>query len=330
MDLTKLSRNAVMVTINHRNWSGRKKMRPADLGIDESKLPPRSLATFGSRRTFNPKPLREIDQIMDSAMRQIENIGVRCGDNSWMVPIAAENQLAESLSKAQKDVAQKVAAIRKEYDQHIEDWINLPENRPWETFIRAAIEPPERVLGRIHFDWVFYPIGAPKAHTSPLITEALKEHTKSLAEQFLDEVSETARTSYKVELQGRPQASRRALRPIRRIREKLVGLSFLHDFARPLVKLIDATLDTLPKTGMIEGAPLLGLHGLVHILSDPERLRAYGQAILDGRQTAKEIVDAKMKSTGEVVGVTHGLDLEAPVTDAPAEEAAQQMTDAWI
>ena len=54
----------------------------------------------------------------------------------------------------------------------------------------------------------------------------------------------------------------------------------------PAADLIDAALDSLPRRGLISGADLVLLQGLVSLLRDPNLLLEHGQKIIDGSSPA--------------------------------------------
>ena len=72
-----------------------------------------------------------------------------------------------------------------------------------------------------------------------------------------------AKTAFDASYVGKQSVTRKALRPINAIREKLVALAFLDQNIPPLINSIDDTLNQLPLSGPIEGQYLNLLAGLL-------------------------------------------------------------------
>lgn len=81
---------------------------------------------------------------------------------------------------------------------------------------------------------------------------------------------------------GKTEVSHKALSPLRSLRSKLSGLTFLEPRVAPVVDLIEVALLSVPKRGKIIGPHLILLQGLVSMLRDPNLLLDHGQKIIDG------------------------------------------------
>jgi len=64
----------------------------------------------------------------------------------------------------------------------------------------------------------------------------------------------------------------KALSPIKTMRNKLNGLTFVEPHVVPVIELIETALSKIPARGVITGAPLLMLQGLVSLLKDKAAL----------------------------------------------------------
>ena len=76
-------------------------------------------------------------------------------------------------------------------------------------------------------------------------------------------IRKQARTAYQASYFNKPQVTRKALRPIYAMREKLSGLVFLDPLIPETIRVIDETLAALPDKGPLEGTTLNLLAGLV-------------------------------------------------------------------
>lgn len=113
--------------------------------------------------------------------------------------------------------------------------------------------------------------------------------TLGLAGALYDEVASESREFVRQSLAGRDAVAQKFLRPVRAIREKLAGLAFLDPAIAPLVGSIDEVLAATPKKGMIDGASLAALRGVVMLLTDPVQMREHGNLVLRGE--AKGLLD---------------------------------------
>jgi hypothetical protein len=94
------------------------------------------------------------------------------------------------------------------------------------------------------------------------------------------EISVEANQLIEQSLLGKEQVTRNALRPIRRMRDKLDGLGFLDHRVAPIVSTIDDLLVRIPTKGAIEGPILQAILATAMLLSDPDKTRRHGEGLL--------------------------------------------------
>jgi hypothetical protein len=87
---------------------------------------------------------------------------------------------------------------------------------------------------------------------------------------------------------GKDQVTRNALRPIKRMRDKLDGLGFLDYRVAPVVTTIDNLLTRIPDRGAIEGPILQEILATAMLLADPDKTRRHGQGLLAGHSLVVE------------------------------------------
>ena len=87
--------------------------------------------------------------------------------------------------------------------------------------------------------------------------------------------------------------TRNALRPIKRMRDKLDGLGFLDYRVAPVVSTIDDLLSRIPGKGAIEGSILQEIFATAMLLADPVKTRQHGQGLLaaQGVMSKADVVD---------------------------------------
>ena len=81
---------------------------------------------------------------------------------------------------------------------------------------------------------------------------------------------------------GKDQVTRSAIRPIKRMRDKLDGLGFLDYRVAPVVSTIDDLLMRIPTKGAIEGPILQEILATAMLLADSDKTRRHGEGLLVG------------------------------------------------
>ena len=288
--------NIVLYVVDIRLWTGRKKLRPEDLaanGIDPDKLPPGSLASLGSKRIIGTEALSPFAAIKREAEKICLAKGVRFL-SGYAVPVEEAQAISEKLLHLQARFVQAKSDLLQSYDEEVRRWI--AENpHEWAPVIRAAVEPLAHVERALSFAYTPLRIDAPDSLED---SEALESQAQGLFGQLCHEVRTAARSAFEQSYVGKASVTRKALRPILAIREKLSGLVFLDAQVGAMISTIDTTLDELPSTGPIEGRDLNMLAGLLS-----RELSRMGLAATEGAN-----------------------DSEDEDTDEDAQQAAQELT----
>jgi hypothetical protein len=250
----------MLVVLNITLWQGRKALKTGDLalnGIDVGKLPPGTLATLGSKRVICPDSVKIFMNLKRSAMRICLKDGVRFGGDGYAVPKEKVDALILELKRLKEEFETAKADFLSVYEDEVERWIssNPPE---WAPVIRAAVDSPQHVQKAISFKFSALEVKQP----ADIEENGLDEEVKSLYGQLCHEVRLTARQTFENSFVGKQEISRKTLRPIKSIREKLAGLLFLDPSISETIQVIDDTLNRLPD-GAIKGIDLNMVAGLV-------------------------------------------------------------------
>ena len=288
----------VVFMLDIKLWSGRKSLRPEDLsdgGIDISSLPPGSLASLGSKRMISQEALAPFTSIKREAEKLCLAVGTRFL-GGYAIPNHAVDDLRDKLDPLQLQYMQQRETLCQNYDQAVSDWID--ENpQQWSNIIRAAIEPVESVRRALQFSYTPVAINAPEG----LNSNALDQQLNGLLGQLCHEIRQQAKTAYRASYLNKIQVTRKALRPIHAIRQKLTGLIFLDPLISATIRTIDQTLAAVPDQGPLEGVILNQLSGLLG-----------GQLANLGRTTVEElecceaeIDEAALDSIGDVDVYAH-------------------------
>lgn len=253
--------NIVLFVLDIRLWTGRKTLRPEDLaanGIDPDKLPPGSLASLGSKRIIGTDALSPFAAIKREAEKICLAKGVRFL-SGYAVPANEAQEVSDKLCLLRQRFEQAKAELLQSYDDEVRRWI--AENPPaWAPVIRAALEPVSHVESALGFAYTPVAIEPPESLAD---SEPLEAQAQGLFGQLCREVRTAARAAFEQSYVGKSSVTRKALRPILAMREKLSGLVFLDPQVGSMITTIDATLDELPSSGPIEGRDLNMLAGLL-------------------------------------------------------------------
>lgn len=256
-------------------WTGRKKLDLGDLkAVAKNQIPPEDLASLGSKKIVSPEDIAIFGTLKKRAERALEAVGVK-----FLGGYAIPDHVVETVSKEIADIQGEFRVAKKNfmavYDHVVQDWIDAhPE---WGNIIRAAITPREEVERQLRFDFQAFKVNPVEVSGSSQNT-GLEKKVGGLGDRLFFEIGKQAEQAWDLSFKGKGKVSQKALRPIRAMRDKLFGLSFLDPRVMPVIDRIEKVLDHLPKSGPIEGNDLDALTGLVLLLSNPDKMREHGAA----------------------------------------------------
>ena len=164
-------------------------------------------------------------------------------------------------------------------------------------------------------------VGLPEA-LPPEDVARLETKIGSMSEQMFYEISVEANQFIEQSLLGKDQVTRNALRPIRRMRDKLDGLGFLDYRVAPVVNTIDDLLARIPDKGAIAGGILQEILATAMLLADPDKTRRHGEGLLAAQDLPKaDIVEDEAaelpvdEQVAELVNPVITLETSPPVDD---------------
>jgi Protein of unknown function (DUF3150) len=250
-----LDRLAV-IKIEATLWSGRKKLRPEDLILgDGSRLPPPDLATLGSKRIADPRDVQVFARLKKEGERSCQRVGSRFL-GGYAIPEPELPSVLQSLDRIQNEFEAARFDFLSRYDQAVAAWAN--QHPDFSEAIRRAVDPVGKVAHQLGFDFVVFRLKTPEGNAS-----TLERKLRGLSETLLSEVAQEARTYVHSSLVGRTEVTRRALTPLKRIRDKLQGLSFLDPVIQEWIDPINEVLDRIPSKGEIRGGILREIEAVV-------------------------------------------------------------------
>jgi len=267
----------VLVKVEANIYGARKKLKKEDLVLaDGSKLPPEDLASLGSKRLLDPDRLTVFNRLKKEAERICLRVGTRFL-GGFAIPSESAAGITLELERIAQDFASAKAEFLAGYDAAVTDWVvRHPE---FAGIIEQAVDSVEFVSTRLSFDFLIVTVGVPEALPAEDIAR-LETKIGSLSEQMFYEISVEANHLIEQSLLGKDQVTRNALRPIRRMRDKLDGLGFLDYRVAPVVGTIDALLARIPGKGAITGSILQEILATAMLLADPDKTRRHGEGLL--------------------------------------------------
>jgi len=287
--------NVDVVKLEASIWTARKKLRVEDLVLAAgSKLPPDELASLGTMRIVD----REKLSLFETLKKRAESLCLKAGVRflgGYAIPVGAMPALIPELDAIQAEFNGHKRQFVESYADSVDDWMaRYPDFAP---AIARHVDSVESVAARLAFDYVVFGIAQPKAG------DGLDRSVASLGGSLFREVAQEANTLLDNSLLGKQSVTRKALNPIRRMRDKLDGLSFLDPRVSPVVETIDGLLASIPKKGEIKGEVFDRVLSLALLLSDADKMRRHGEGL-----SASRPQDA-----------TPDLDLFGPLPAAPED-----------
>jgi hypothetical protein len=278
----------VLIKVDANIYGARKKLKKEDLMLASgSKLPPEDLASLGSKRLLDPDKLSVFNRLKKEAERMCLRVGTRFL-GGFAVPIESAASITAELDRIALDFAAAKTAFIAGYDAAVKDWVvRHPE---FAGIIEQAVDSVAFVSTRLSFDFLVVSVGLPDS-LPPADVARLESKIGSLSEQMFYEISVEANQLIEQSLLGKEQVTRNALRPIRRIRDKLDGLGFLDHRVAPIVSTIDDLLVRIPTKGAIEGPILQAILATAMLLSDPDKTRRHGEGLLVNQTPVVEETD---------------------------------------
>ncbi len=267
----------VLIKVEANIYGARKKLKKEDLVLaNGSKLPPEDLANLGSKRLLDPEQLSAFNRLKKEAERICLRIGTRFL-GGYAIPCEAAPEIIAQLERIGLDFADAKTAFLAGYDAAVTDWVvRHPE---FGYIIEKAVDSVEFVSTRLSFDYLVVTVGLPEALPAEDRVR-LESKICSLSEQMFYEIAVDANLFIEQSLIGKEQVTRNVVRPMRRMRDKLDGLSFLDYRVAPVVNTIDDLLSRIPGKGAIEGIILQEIFATALLLADPDKTKRHGAGLL--------------------------------------------------
>jgi hypothetical protein len=255
-------------------------------------LPPEELASLGSKKICDPDRLRIFSTLKARAVNQLDKVGIRFL-GGWAIPDDSTQSVLETLLSVKNEFFSAKEDFVNNYDLAVKSWVD--KHPGWERLIEDSPVSAEQVRGRFAFNWQFYKVVPPDQNQ---VKDSLQNEVDNLGTTLFGEIAKEAQSVWNKVYAGKTEVSHKALSPLKTIRQKLLGLSFVEPTVAPIASLIEEALLSVPKRGLIKGQRLLILQGLVTTLKDPALLFEYGQKVLNG-QAASDVLSFGLNSVDD-------------------------------
>ena len=294
-------------------WSARTKLTAEDFGGAE--LPPEDLASLGSKKICDPARLTVFSKLKARAVNLLNRHGVKFL-SGWAIPEDKAGDIINGLCAIRDEFFVEKRNFLASYDEGIADWI--ARHPAWASIIQSSTVSRDYVDKRMKFAWQVYRV-APAAglddHTAA--TESgLHEEVENLGSTLFGEIARDASEIWRKVFEGKTEVTHKALSPLKTMRDKLVGLSFVEPHVVPVIELIETAFAKMPKRGNIRGAHLLMLQGLVCILKEQNTLFSQTQAVLTAT-SAEDTLAALFDGVSQATPILNPGDTELPNNPMP-------------
>ena len=300
-------------------WSARTKLTEEDFGGAE--LPPEDLASLGSKKICDPARLTVFSKLKARAVNLLNRHGVKFL-SGWGIPEDKAGDIINGLCAIRDEFFMEKQNFLACYDEGIAEWI--ARHPAWASIIQNSTVSRDYVDNRMKFAWQLYRVApAAELDDDTAMTESgLHDEVENLGSTLFGEIARDASEIWRKVFEGKTEVTHKALSPLKTMRDKLVGLSFVEHVV-PVIELLETALAKMPKRGSITGAHLLMLQGMVCILKEQRTLLSQTQALMtaaSSEDTLAELFDG----FSQTAPILHLGDTELP------EEAIPDMPDLSI
>ncbi|WP_095158174.1 DUF3150 domain-containing protein [Pseudomonas sp. Irchel 3E13] len=294
---TQILSKLLLVDLNVSIWSGRKKLRAEDLGLDLN-LPPSELASLGSKRITDPDEIKEFDRLKRRAIRLLESNGVRFM-GGYGLPNDVAPAVAAELEEIRQLFMQQIQTFIGKYDQICKDWMDKWNgNAQWRKAIENAITPKAVVEQRLGFRFTLCRV-VPDASDAAL-SKGLENEVQGLSGQLFREIADAAGDLLDNSFVGKGSVSRKAVSAMLKMHKKLSSLAFLNPKVQDVADYMMSVIGKLPKNGPYEGSQFQDLMALIMNLSDETKILRMAEVF---SKTAIDVQSSSQVSVQQVVDV---------------------------
>jgi len=264
-----------IVQIDFDIWSGQVKLDDPDIKLGSGgELPPKDLVELGRKYVIGREHLKPFSRLKTKARRLCLSRGMTFM-NGFAVPIDRIDQICTELDKIADEMSHLKTNFLSNYDQWIQDW--QAKNPGYAQAIRSGVLTKDIVKKRIGFDYQVFQVN-PVSETE---SNKLNSMASGLAGELMDEIVSEASEFFHKSLKGKDSCSLITQKTLKRIRDKVDGLSFLDSRFFSVVKLLNQTITGYPATGPVKGEQFYKILSAALILSAHDKIKDYASGVVD-------------------------------------------------
>lgn len=257
-------------------WSGQTKLDDPDVKIGVGgELPPKEFASLGQKFLIDKKHLLPFNRLKTEARRLCLAIGMPFM-NGFAVPLDKIDGVCAELDKiAQEMDSLKVDFVDK-YPQYVNEW--LIKNPDYADAIREGTLPKEVVENRIGFDYQVFQVNP----VNDAQSKKLNSMASGLSDVLMDEIVDEANKFFHSNLKGRDTVGTTTKKTLKRLLDKVEGLSFLDSRFLKVVELLNNTLNGYVGFGkVVHGEPFYKILSATLILSSKDKINEYAEGTIN-------------------------------------------------
>ena len=282
--------------------------------------------TAGAVRYIDPKALRPFATARAAANRLCRSNGTRflsgfaVADDRMDKVLAGLEVIAAEVAAAKVDLESRYPVLRDEWEAANPSISAWKPKFPDVGYISRATGMSVAV----------YKIN-PQALPAGAMADGVEQAIQGMPWQLLQEIAQDVSESW---LTGATRATQRIKGLLKRVRDKLRSLEFLGGHLRSIAQAVEDVMQRLPHTGPIEGSDYVLLTGLLHSLSDPNRIvnelgtMSSGMTVEDLWGLKEE--PAPVAPVVPEAAIQASMDLGGVATEAAPESAAAMATVAVV
>jgi len=270
---SQLLEGCCLIGSNIRSCSGERTLPNATVEIDGKKIS--SSCVKGSKIQWFPRNKLSITTKYTAKIsRLLMSVGVRYGDMT-VVPKSKLGDLQPELEEIYKNWTSDVNNLVVSFDDIMTEHV---ENNP---AIAELIR--KYALDKHSFQQCFRLTYLKPLAIQPLCEDDIGEIESAVAMSMWEEVAKEALNLYKAswfkEKMPVTRVSQAIRNPLKRIKDKLLSLSFLDEGVINVTRSFDDLFNKLPAAGYIENHDFYQLTNFIHVLSDESKLRMHAEGM---------------------------------------------------
>ncbi|ASI21291.1 DUF3150 domain-containing protein (plasmid) [Aeromonas media] len=272
MNFVEFFQRYVLVDFKVTTWSATRNNKPLDLGLENEALAA-DVVRLGSKSVFDKKKIAFQGRARQEGIALLSKVGFQVL-GAWAVPRHLLNEVTDGLELMRVNFYANLDQLLLNYDAECDSWIQQAAAtvslHDFASRIRASLYDVDYVRKQVSFSY--------------RVNEDVVNNP--LGDAAVDTISEMARNSlrdFQYSMSNGSKFTRKSLRYVTNIKEKLIQMAVLDSFIQPAIDSIDAFESSLPKrrAAQLDATELSKMMGLLTLLSDPSYLSSLRTAKLE-------------------------------------------------